>query len=56
MNTIEAKNLFGKNYIGKEELKPFLDRIGGKTWQVQWSFDEENRAVIPINRAAPSTN
>lgn len=29
MNKIEAKNLFGKNYIGKEELKPFMDRIGG---------------------------
>lgn len=27
-----------------------LDQIGGKTWQVQWSFDEENRAVLPINQ------
>lgn len=26
-----------------------LDQIDGKTWQVQWSFDEENRAVLPIN-------
>ncbi len=49
---------------GRFELYPtqniynfiLLDRIDGKTWQVQWSFDEENRAVIPINRAAPSTN
>ena len=49
---------------GRFELYPtqniynfiLLDRIGGKTWQVQWSFDEENRAVIPINRAVPSTN
>lgn len=49
---------------GRFELYPtqniynfiLLDRIDGKTWQVQWSFDEENRTVIPINRAAPSTN
>lgn len=27
-----------------------LDRIDGKVWQVQWSFDEENRAVVPISR------
>lgn len=33
-----------------------LDRIDGKTWQVQWSFDEENRAVIPINHTATATN
>lgn len=25
-----------------------LDQIEGKTWQVQWSSDPENRAVIPI--------
>lgn len=25
-----------------------LDRISGKTWQVQWSFNEDNQAVIPI--------
>ncbi len=33
-----------------------LDRIDGKTWQIQWSFDEENRAVIPITRAITTTN
>lgn len=33
-----------------------LDRIDGKIWQVQWSFDEENRAVVPISRAVPVTN
>lgn len=33
-----------------------LDKIDGKTWQVQWSFDEENRAVVPINHAVPITN
>ena len=25
-----------------------LDQIEGKTWQVQWSSDPENRAVMPI--------
>ncbi len=33
-----------------------LDRIDGNTWQVQWSFDEENRAVIPINHAVSASN
>lgn len=32
------------------------DRIDGKVWQVQWSFDEENRAVVPINRAISTAN
>ena len=26
-----------------------LDQISGQTYQVQWSFDEENRIVLPIN-------
>ncbi len=30
-----------------------LDTIDGKTWQVQWSFKESNRFVIPI---VPSSN
>lgn len=25
-----------------------LDQVSGKTYQVQWSFEEENRFVIPI--------
>ena len=25
-----------------------LDQIEGKTWQVQWSLEPENRGVIPI--------
>ncbi len=25
-----------------------LDQIDGRTWQVQWSFEPENRFVIPI--------
>lgn len=54
----------GKSVNGRFELYStqniynfiLLDRIDGKTWQVQWSFDEENRAVIPINRTATVTN
>lgn len=26
-----------------------LDQIDGKTWQVQWAMEAENRVVIPIN-------
>lgn len=26
-----------------------LDRIDGRTWQVQWSLDPENRAIVRIN-------
>lgn len=26
-----------------------LDQIDGDTWQVQWSFEENERFVIPIN-------
>ena len=25
-----------------------LDQIDGKMWQVQWSVDEENRVIIPM--------
>ena len=54
----------GKKVNGRFELYStqniynfiLLDTIDGKIWQVQWSFDEENRAVIPISRAVPSTN
>ncbi|MCH4148282.1 MAG: hypothetical protein LKF33_07610 [Prevotella sp.] len=46
----------GKEYDGRFELYPtqnmfnflLLDKYNGKTWQVQWSFDESNRALIPI--------
>lgn len=41
---------------GRFELYPtqnmynfmLLDRIDGKTWQVQWSQEPENRGVLPI--------
>lgn len=26
-----------------------LDQVNGKMWQVQWSIDEENRMIIPID-------
>lgn len=46
-----------KKVNGRFELYPtqniynfiLLDRIDGKIWQVQWSFDEEGRVIIPIN-------
>jgi hypothetical protein len=25
-----------------------LDQDNGRSWQIQWSFDKENRLVIPI--------
>lgn len=34
-----TKNMY--NYI-------LLDQTDGRTWQVQWSFDPENRLTIPI--------
>lgn len=27
-----------------------LDQVSGNMWQVQWSFDELNRMVVPINK------
>lgn len=35
----QTKNMY--NFI-------LLDQIDGKMWQVQWSVDEENRVVIPM--------
>ena len=26
-----------------------LDRIDGRTWQVQWSFDADKRFIVPID-------
>lgn len=47
-----------KKINGRFELYPtqniynfiLLDQIDGKSWQVQWSFDKENRAILPINK------
>lgn len=46
-----------KELNGRFELYPttniynfiLLDKIDGQQWQVQWSFEKENRAIIPIN-------
>ena len=35
----QTKNMY--NFI-------LLDQIDGKMWQVQWSVDEENRIIIPM--------
>jgi len=54
----------GKKVNGRFELYPtqniynfiLLDRIDGKTWQVQWAFEEGNRAVMPINHVVQTAN
>lgn len=46
-----------KELNGRFELYPtqnmynfiLLDQIDGLQWQVQWSFEKKNRAIIPIN-------
>lgn len=46
-----------KELNGRFELYPtqnmynfiLLDQIDGLQWQVQWSFEKQNRAIIPIN-------
>ena len=49
---------FGKDAVnGRFELYPtenmynfiLLDKIDGKTWQVQWSFDVKNRGIFPLS-------
>ena len=37
----KTQNMY--NYI-------LLDKIDGRTWQVQWSFEENRRFVIPISK------
>lgn len=36
----ETQNMY--NFI-------LLDQTNGKTWQVQWSIEEENRGIVPIS-------
>lgn len=56
---ISEQSLIPENYTkveGRFELYPttnifnliLLDKVSGRTWQVQWHFDEENRMIIPI--------
>ena len=49
---------FGKDAVnGRFELYPtenmynfiLLDKIDGRTWQVQWSYDFKNRGIVPIS-------
>lgn len=54
----------GKKVNGRFELYPtkniynfiLLDVMDGKTWQVQWSLEEGNRAVVPINYGVVSVD
>lgn len=47
-----------KKVNGRFELYPtqniynfiLLDKMNGKSWQVQWSFDEGNRGILPISK------
>ncbi len=50
--------VFGSDVInGRFELYPtqnmynfiLLDKINGRMWQVQWSIEEKERLVLPIN-------
>lgn len=33
-----------------------LDTTDGRTWQVQWSFEKENRIIVPIELRDDKTN
>ena len=44
MERAAIKELFGKNYLGKEELKPFLEKLGCDSSMVeepQVQYDDE---------------
>lgn len=46
-----------KKVNGRFELYPtqniynfiLLDKVNGKSWQVQWSFDAGNRGILPVS-------
>lgn len=54
--TLNEEKLANDSIPGRFELYPtqniynfvLLDRIKGYAWQVQWSMDVENRAILPI--------
>ncbi len=54
---LSDKSLCDNNISGRFILQPtdniynfiMLDQVSGQTYQVQWSFDEDKRFVIPIN-------
>lgn len=29
-----------------------LDKVNGKTWQVQWSIDDDKRGIVPISQVS----
>lgn len=55
--TLNEEKLANDSIPGRFELYPtqniynfvLLDRINGYAWQVQWSMDVDNRAILPIN-------
>lgn len=57
LNPISYAEGYGEPHIGRFALYPtrnfwtfvLLDCDNGGTWQVQWSFEEGDRFVIPIN-------
>lgn len=57
LNSVPLVNSEEKQVNGRFTLYPtenmynfiLLDQIGGKPYQVQWSLEEKNRVVIPIN-------
>lgn len=54
--TLSDKALIDNNTAGRFILHPtenmynfiMLDQVSGQTYQVQWSFDEDKRFIIPI--------
>ena len=64
LNPISFAEGYGEPHIGRFALYPtwniwtfvLLDCDNGGTWQVQWSFEEGDRFVIPINSEGSDPN
>ena len=64
LNPISFAEEYGEPHIGRFALYPtrniwtfvLLDCDNGGTWQVQWSFEEGDRFVIPINSEGSDLN
>ena len=60
LNTLNLSLLYGNgdSYAGRFELYKtqnmynfiLLDTESGAVWQAQWSFNESNRGIIPLNQ------
>ena len=60
LNTLNLSLLYGNgdSYAGRFELYKtqnmynfiLLDTESGAVWQAQWSFNESNRGIIPLNK------